>query len=212
MKKYHHATASFFMLSFLLLSSMIRVQAQSNAKEVFERAIVADFCDTFTKAAPNMNKDNMTLQMGLMILPLFTKYQSEIKSVWGLNASNKEDLRSIGEKVGQLATLNCPVFMEFISSNLQEISKEQGGASTKTFAGKLLKLEGAAFPYLVVQNKQGRLEKLYWMEFFEGADQLTTQLQTHLNKPVTITYKELEVYQPLQKDYKTIKVITKAEF
>ena len=212
MKIDNHYTAAFFLLPVFVFSSFVRVHAQSTSREVFEKAIVADFCDTFTKASPHFDKDNMTLQMGMMILPLFTKYQSEIKAEWGLSATNKNDMRGMGERVGQLAAINCPAFREFVSANLKEIADVRDGVSHKTYAGKLVKLEGTSFPYLTVQNQQGKLEKLYWMEYFEGADKLTSQWQVYLNKPISITYKEVEVYQPLQKEYKVIKVITRAQF
>ncbi|HVF82262.1 MAG TPA: hypothetical protein VM884_10025 [Flavisolibacter sp.] len=177
----------------------------------FETSIVTDFCDSFTKAAPRINKDNMTVEMGMMIVPLLSKYSAEIKKEWGLEISNKEDLRKMGEKIGQFAAVKCPSFLEFIKDNLTEIAQHDENNS-KTYAGKLLKIEGAPFAYLLVQDRKGKTDKLYWLEFFEGADKLTSQGSIYLNKPVTLTYKEVEVYQAVAKEYKTIKVVTKIGF
>jgi hypothetical protein len=73
-------------------------------------------------------------------------------------------------------------------------------------------MEGKPFTYLLVQNSQGRTDKFYWLEFFTGADKLQASAMTYLNKPLRITYKEMEVYQATEKEYRAVKVITKIDF
>ena len=211
MKKINQSTAAFLCL-FLLVFAMRPVQAQTASKAAFEKAIITDFCDTFSKSASHISKENMTAELGMMILPLFTKYKDQIESEWGLYASNSKDIRSIGEKIGQLATLNCPAFQTFIKDNLQQIVNDREESGSKTVSGKLTKVEGSPFTYLLVQNSQGRTDKFYWMEFFPGAEKLSASTTGYLNKPLRITYKETEIYQAAEKDYRTIKVITKVEF
>jgi hypothetical protein len=212
MKKTTKNTTVFLFLSAFVLLSVRPAQAQTASKAVFENAIITDFCDTFSKASSHITKDNMTAELGMMILPLFSKYKDQIESEWGLYASNTKDIRSIGEKIGQLATLNCPAFQTFIKANLQEIVNDREEGATKTISGKITKVEGSPFTYLQVQNNQGRTDKIYWMEFFPGAEKLSSSSTSYLNKPLRITYKETEVYQAAEKDYRTIKVITRVEF
>jgi hypothetical protein len=198
---------------FFFTSTLVNnLSAQAPSKSEFENTLIGEFCDTFTKASPNLTKDNMTMEMGMMILPLFSKYSAQIKTEWGLDAGNKDDSRTIGERIGQLATINCPAFMTFIKTNLREIVDQQNNpGSTKTFAGKIIKAEGKPFTYLLVQNKQGRMDKFYWLEYFEGADKLQ-QSNGVLNKAAVITYREMEVYQAPEKEYRMIKVIIKIGF
>lgn len=211
MKKINQTSAAFLCLFFLVFA-VRPVQAQSASKAAFEKAIIDDFCDTFAKASSHITKDNMTAELGMMILPLFTKYKDQIESEWNLYASNSKDLRSMGEKIGQLAALNCPAFQTFIKANLQEFTKDREEGGSKTVSGRLTKVEGSPFTYLLVQNSQGRTDKFYWMEFFPGAEKLSVSTTGYLNKPLRITYKETEIYQAAEKDYRTIKVITKVEF
>jgi len=197
---------------FFAFAGFTSASAQSASKENFENAIVKEFCDSFESASPRLTKDNMTVEMGAMIVPLMSRYNNDVKSYWGIDMSSKEGIRSFGEKVGQLAALKCPAFLTFIKNNLQEIVSENGQGASKTYSGKILKIEGQPFVYLLVQNNQGRTDKLYWLEYFEGANRLTTQPASGLNKTVTIFYKEMEVYQAVEKEYKTIKVISKIEW
>lgn len=210
MKKNIQTAAGFLLLIALLPVTSLHAQTASKAE--FERAIITEFCDSFSKKLPNMSKGNMTAEMGLVILPLFSRYSTQIESEWGLSTSKTTDYRSIGEKIGQLAAINCPSFQEYIKANLNEIVSSQSASGNKTFSGKLVRMEGKPFTYLLVQNSQGRTDKFYWMEFFPGADKLQESSMTYLNKPLRITYKEMDVYQAAEKEYRAVKVISKIDF
>ena len=201
-----------FCALFIAVVGFSSASAQSTSKENFENAIVKEFCDSFESASPRLTKDNMTVEMGVMIVPLMTRYSNDVKNYWGIDMSSKEGIRSFGEKVGQLAALKCPAFLTFIKNNLQDIVLENGTDAGRTYTGKILKIEDQPFVYLVAQNSQGRTDKFYWLEYFEGANRLSTQPAASLNKAVTISYKEMEVYQAAEKEYKTIRVISKIEW
>ena len=188
----------------ILISIASFSQKESSA---FDSKIIKEFCDEFTKGSPTITKENMEMELGLIILPIMTKYGEEIKKEWGLDITSQTDMEKIGHKIGQLGATQCVAFRSFIMDNLTTIVESRG---LKT-QGKLLKIEGQPFSYLVVQNNSGKIEKIYWLEFFEGADKLTTP-STVLNKTVTIEYKELEVYDATSKEYKKIKVATKLKY
>jgi hypothetical protein len=206
-----YAAACLFLLCFILITSN-HTQAQTASRHAFEKAIIAEFCDTFSKAAPSISKENMNLELGMMLIPLFAKYESQIQNEWGLSAKNAEGVQAIGEKVGQLATINCAEFKNFIKANLHDIVNEKSESGTKTFSGILTKIEGSPFTHLLVKNALGKTDRFYWMEFFPGAEKLSASGPANLNKPVKVTYREAEVYKAAEKHYTTIKVITQVVF
>jgi hypothetical protein len=114
------------------------VQAQTNPKADFEKAIIEEFCDSFAKAVPRLTRENWTGEIGMMIVPLFKKYESEIQAQWNFDTKDMSQYRSIGEKVGQLATLNCVAFQNYLKTNLNDVNAvvdgETGGR--KMFSGK----------------------------------------------------------------------------
>ncbi|HEV7334104.1 MAG TPA: hypothetical protein VGN63_23935 [Flavisolibacter sp.] len=206
-----YTAACLFLFCFVLMGNAY-AQAQTASKQAFEKAIISELCDTFTKAAPGITKENMTAELGMMLIPLFTKYQSQIESEWGLFVSETKDIHTIGERIGQLATMNCQAFQNFIKANLQDIVNEKAESGTKTFSGTLTKMEGSPFTYLLVKNAQGKTDRFYWMEFFPGAEKLSASGIASLNKSLRVTYREVEVYKAAEKDYTTIKVIIQVEF
>jgi hypothetical protein len=52
------------------------------------------------------------------------------------------------------------------------------------------------------------MEKLFWMDHFEGAEKLSTEGKNLLNKEIRVGYKEQEVYDQVNNDYRKIKVLT----
>lgn len=195
----------------LFFSVSSAVFAQSTSKSPFEDSLVKEFCDAFTKSSAKINKDNFTTEVGFMILPLFTKYKDDMQREWNLDISDEKQLEEASEKIGKLGALGCPAFMEYIKNNLADLQNDMD-ETVKTYNGNFLRVEGAPFAYLVVQNKAGKSEKIYWMEFFEGADRLSGNKASLASKPVTIQYKEMDVYDAVAKEYRMIKVAVKLEF
>ena len=186
--------------------------SQSASKSDFDNLMVSEFCDSFTKVSSHITTDNMAGELSNMIIPIINKYKSEINSEWGLDINKKDDFQKAGEKIGGLAALKCPAFTQFVKGNMNEIMAEHSAAFSKIYIGKILKIEGQSFAYLLVQNNQGKTEKIYWLGYFEGSNKLISQASFYLNKPATISYTEREVYQIAEKQYKTIKVVTKVQF
>ena len=55
------------------------------------------------------------------------------------------------------------------------------------------------------------IEKLWWMEYFEGSGRLITNAGDMLNKDVKVKYTEKEIYNATLKEYIKIKVIAGLE-
>jgi len=201
----------FFAVSSLLLSISSIAQSDSS----LSKRISKDFCDEFEKIKANITKENMEMQVGLLILPLLSKHMEDIKKEWKLDPSNQGDLEKIGRKIGEQAAMACPAFQNFIMNNISAIvdNDKSGHKDDETLwaSGTIQKIEGQPFAYVTVKRTNGKTEKLYWMEYFEGADKLIGDIKKYSNQTVIFGYKEIEVYDPLIKEYKKIKVITEFE-
>jgi hypothetical protein len=168
--------------------------------------ITSEFCAEFSK------KDFTTLkgaemEIGLLIIPIIEKYSSEIEKEWNLSPENVSDFEKISEKIGQEAALGCPKFLEFVRNNLSDIADAEDEPAVKSITGTFQRIETQLFSSLVLKTKAGKEEKLWWFQFFEGADKLTKNPSTLAKKNITIQYTEMEVYDSKLKEYRTIKVI-----
>lgn len=182
------------------------VLAQSN-KSPFSDSLVSDFCTIFSNGSIEAENENTSAEIGLMILPLITKYKDQIKSEWGFDINEPQELRKASEKIGQLAAVGCPAFLDFVKNNMDNLKSES--KSAKLFKGKLVKVEGSPFSYLLVQNKAGKTDKIYWMEFFEGSNLISAKHGVTVNKTVSVSFRETEMYDAASQEYRNIKVATK---
>ena len=73
--------------------------------------------------------------------------------------------------------------------------------------GTFQRIEEQLFSSLVIKTKAGKEEKLWWFQFFEGADELIKKPAMLAKKNITVRYTVMEVYDSKLKEYRAIKVI-----
>src|SRR5215468_10043422 len=93
----------------------------------------------------------------------------------------------------------------------REVAKSVVNSPTATISGTLRKIVGGDFSYLQVEDTKGKIEKLWWMEYFEISEILLTDPNGLLNKPITVKYTEREVFNSMVGDYVKIKIIRRIE-
>jgi hypothetical protein len=119
--------------------------------------------------------------------------------------------------------LSCPAFMKMSmemskdpkameklqnkAKNLNKVDKEETADSDEVI-GSLASFTPADISSIMVKEKNGKTSKLYWMEYFENADNFMTNMKKYLNKKVSVSYIVRDVYDAVKKTYKSIKVIT----
>jgi hypothetical protein len=75
----------------------------------------------------------------------------------------------------------------------------------------LVKIAEGEFTHLQVEDANGRIEKLWWMEYFNGSNILLADPQGQLNKPIKVNFVEREIFNSTLRDYVKVKVITGIE-
>ena len=188
---------AFFAL-FCMLSGPILAQGDS----AFVKEMVSDVCAGLTEKKHSITAANFETQVGLILMPVIVKYNDQIKKAWGFDYTVGEESESIGKKVGSMLVVSCPTFNELIMKYAvgQEVDE-------KSISGTLLQIASQQFTYLRIKNKNGKEEKIWWLEYFEGSDKLHAGTSI-LNKPITINYKVVELYDITNKEYKSYKVAT----
>jgi hypothetical protein len=196
-----------FRLIFIFLFSLAAMSSRAQSDSALRKKISKDFCIEFSKVSGTIKKEDLEMELGMVILPLLSKYNDEIKSQWHLDPADKQDLEKIGYRIGQDAALDCATFRNFIKENMDAIGNTSE-EENKSLSGILVKIEGQPFTYLLIRTKTGKMEKLFWMDHFEGAEKLSTEGKNLLNKEIRVGYKEQEVYDQVNNDYRKIKVLT----
>jgi hypothetical protein len=79
--------------------------------------------------------------------------------------------------------------------------------TNETITGTLVSISSTDFSALNIKDKNGKTEKIYWMQYFEDADYFQKNQSKFIGKKVVCTFWEKDVYNAAIKDYKTIKVL-----
>src|SRR5262249_35481760 len=145
--------------------------AQSNTKDELLKTMAGETCQELAKVdLKNKSADELKMALGLPLVVVAGRHQAELQK-FGINMADKQGAEALGRDIGfQLAGI-CPNFVSAMLGNanaLSEIVKSNNASKIPTLSltGKLVGIVTGDFTYLQVEDGKGKVEKLYWMEYF----------------------------------------------
>ncbi len=172
---------------------------QLMAKEVCKQIIAND--SILAKSA------SLDVELGLLMLPIYADFSESLqKLIPGFEISDSKQMEALGEAVGEKLAFTCPAFLKLITTNRALLNAALDKPEETLIKGTLIKIVTGDFTSLHIRTAQGKIEKLWWMQYFDGANLLMEGSQL-LNKYLVLSYSEHEVYNAAQKEYVKIKVI-----
>lgn len=197
----------FLLTSFSFVAISANGQTQK-AKDSLMKVMVAEACSEIKKKDfSTLQKDEIEMEIGMAIIPVFSTHADGIKEILNLDITDGENMKEFGQTLGMKLAMECPDFMRIVSGSKtfkDEFKKEGSSKSTFTVSGTLVKVVPGELTHFIIRDAQGKTEKIWWMEYFDGADKLKDA--KNLNKSITIKYKESEIYSAAMKDYIKIKI------
>jgi hypothetical protein len=203
MKKLFLAIFCFLTMSNTLFSQM--------TKDSLVKIMADEVCGALSNNEKESKSESLEEALGTPFMMVFGKYAKEINLVYGFTAMNETNGAKVGKDVGAKLGTDCPAFMNLLLKNVDEtkelLSRDKKTKETK-ISGVLLKINVGEFSYLEVKTYAGKIEKMYWMEYFENANDLMNTPTKFINKNIVVNYAEKEIYKSSIKEYVKIKVIT----
>lgn len=197
------------LISFSFLTLATKAQTQK-AKDSLMKIMVAEACGEIKKKDfSSLQKEEIEMEIGMAIIPVFSNHANEIKDILNLDITDAENMKDFGQTLGMKLAMECPDFMRIVSGSKtfkDELKKGVPEKASYSISGTLVKIVPGDITHFLIKDAQGKTEKIWWMEYFEGADKLKDS--KGINKPVVIRYKESEVYSAAMKDYIKIKIAT----
>lgn len=195
---------SVFLSIFLIASSISFGQSITDA-EIQKLAVVACEC-VDADDMKESSKDNLEMVLGLCIMEGLGKYPEIFEKI---NIEDNGAMEKLGERIGVAMLSNCPdVMMAMAMSDIEEDTAE----SDDILQGTIQRIEGDQFTFIVIKTEAGRMEKLLWLSYFEGADELSEMGEKALNKKASFSYVQIECYSNSHKEYINRKMITGISF
>ncbi len=197
--------------SLFVSASFFSICFSQTKKENILKLMSKDVCDELNKKEiSGKTKEELQTELGLAMMPIFSKYLTELKSIYDFEEFDQESGYKIGKDVGMQLAVDCPAFMKLFMNNTEAVSEiaEKRKNKDLKLSGTLLKINNADISFIEIKDNNGKIEKVYWLEYFDGSNTLMNESAKLLNKKITITFTEKEIYKSTLKDYSKIKIIT----
>jgi hypothetical protein len=188
--------------------------AQETKKDSILTLMAKDVCAELK--GKNITGANAQMEIGTAMMPIFVKYMDDLKDFYDMDSMDAGMMQKMGTDVGMKLVAICPDFLKAVASNPAAFGGgAPAGAKPVTIGampvkqqqvtGTLVRITPGDFTFVEVKDAAGKSYKLWWFEFFEGADKLTVQ---NLSKKFTFSYTEKELYNPRLKEYVSTRIIT----
>jgi hypothetical protein len=199
------------LLSVFLVVCCSALSAQTE-QERLVKVMAAEACTELSKTdLSNKSPDQVKAAIGIPLVQALGRHAAELTAS-GINVADQKQSEAFGQRVGIQLVGDCPAFIAALAKNPDVIKQGAANpATTGTISGTLLKIVAGDFSYLQVEDSKGKIEKLWWMEYFDGSKVLLTDPSRRLNKPINVKYTEKEVFNSTLGDYVKIKIITGIE-
>ena len=200
---------------FLLICLIAMCQqafSQASTKDSVTKLMAADICKEINANEASLKKsENWQMDLGLMMMPVFSKHSAVLEKLVPGFSLNGPGMETLSKEIGMVLALNCPSFLRLISSDKSQLhALVKDGRVEKSLKGVLVKIETGEFTSVHIKMPNGKIEKVWWMEYFGGANSLVEK--GRLNKEINIVYKEQEVYNAVLEEYVKTKIAIAVSF
>jgi len=172
-----------------------------------------------------MTQQDAELFLGQCMAPSIMENMDALMKELKLKEFNQESGYQIGIEVGKKLGAMCPKFIELsiiMARNAnQEVPVEEEYDESESdsvveseyeddeigvIQGRFVREEGGAQRYIVI-NVDGVEEKLLWLYWFDGADDLLADPSFYLNREVYVEYVGFEMFDGISRSYVPVKVL-----
>lgn len=172
-----------------------------------------------------MTSMDAELMLGQCMAPSMMENMDALMKEMKLKEFNQETGYQIGIEVGKKLGAMCPKFIELSiilarnANSEMENSEEydetaeqaeaeyaEEDAEIGVITGRYVREEGGAQRYIVI-NVDGVEEKLLWLYWFDGSDDIQADPSFYLNREVYVEYVNLDMFDGISRTYVPVKLL-----
>ncbi|MFY8077794.1 MAG: hypothetical protein ACOVMJ_04330 [Flavobacteriales bacterium] len=210
-------------LTLFIAAHAFAMNAQKSAIDKVANA--ACECINNSELDESMTQQDAELFLGQCMAPSIMENMEALMKELKLTEFNQESGYQIGIEVGKKLGAMCPKFIELsiiMARNAnQEVPVEEEYDESESdsvveseyeddeigvIQGRFVREEGGSQRYIVI-NIDGLEEKLLWLYWFDGADDLLADPSFYLNREVYVEYVSFEMFDGISRSYVPVKVL-----
>jgi hypothetical protein len=184
-------------------------------------------CDCINNAEldESMTQQDAEVFLGQCMAPSIMENMDALMKEMKLKEFNQETGYQIGIEVGKKLGAMCPKFIELSvimarNANSEDETTEEyddsgeqveeeyseEDAEIGIITGRYVREEGGAQRYIVI-NVDGVEEKLLWLYWFDGSDDIIADPSFYLNREVYVEYVNMDMFDGISRTYIPVKVL-----
>jgi hypothetical protein len=212
-------------LTLFIAAHAFAMNAQKSAIDKVANA--ACDCINNSELDESMTQQDAELFLGQCMAPSIMANMDALMKEMKLKEFNQETGYQIGIEVGKKLGATCPKFIELSlimarnanaeapsedsydeseSDSVVESEYVEEDSEIGVIQGRFVREEGGAQRYIVI-NVDGAEEKLLWLYWFDGADDLLADPSFYLNREVYVEYVSFEMFDGISRSYVPVKVL-----
>jgi hypothetical protein len=212
-------------IALLLFASAMSVATFAQRSAIDKVANAACDCINTSEVNNDMTSMDAELMLGQCMAPSMMENMDALMKEMKLKEFNQETGYQIGIEVGKKLGAMCPKFIELSiilarnansemeNSEEYDVTAEQAesdyaeeDAEIGIITGRYVREEGGAQRYIVV-NVDGVEEKLLWLYWFDGSDDIQADPSFYLNKEVYVEYVNMDMFDGVSRSYVPVKLL-----
>jgi hypothetical protein len=210
-------------ITLVLFAALLSFATFAQRSALDKVANAACDCINATEISEDMSTSDAELMLGQCMAPSIMENMDALMKEMKLKEFNQESGYQIGIEVGKKLGAMCPKFIELSiviarNANAQSVDEEYEESPTEVeeyatedaeigvIQGRFVREEGGAQRYIVV-NVDGMEEKLLWLYWFDGADDIQADPSVYLNREVYVEYMNIDMFDGISRNYIPVKVL-----
>lgn len=158
-----------------------------------------------------MNKKEMQTQVGLCMIQSYSTHASEFEPKDKISFDDEEGMRGLGEKVAMKMMVSCPeIIMEMGRRSIEDDDSNAVEKESSFVEGEVIEIKSEQFLSIQLKDKNGRNFNFLLLDYFETASLLTNK-EINKKDKIKVSYTEIELFDPQNKEFRYFKIITNLE-
>ncbi|MFM1772940.1 MAG: hypothetical protein RLZZ71_2082 [Bacteroidota bacterium] len=182
-------------------------------------------CINNSELDESMTQQDAELFLGQCMGPSIMENMDVLMKELKLKEFNQESGYQIGIEVGKKLAAMCPKFIELsiimarnansevetteeYNDSDEQVEEEysEEDAEIGVLTGRYVREEGGAQRYIII-NADGIEEKLLWLYWFDGSDDIQADPSFYLNREVYVEYVSMDMFDGISRSYVPVKVL-----
>lgn len=155
------------------------------------------------------SKEDIQKEVGLCMIQSYTSHINDFKPEEKINFDDEGGMEKMGEAVAMKMLVHCPeIIMEM--GKLAQDEDKNANVETSTIDGEIQDIKTEQFVTIILKDKNGRVHNLLILDYFDTAS-LFTNNEIKKKDNISVSFSEVELYDPKMKEFRYFKIISKIE-